>query len=320
MKQRAVSFARWTSPMKSPPKGVLKGMSQRFAVAGFIAASFALMVLGKAEPILVERARTTVTDLFAPVLEGITRPISVTAHAIENAELLLAAFEENKELRAENAKLLQWERVARAIEAENKSLKALLNFVPDDAQKYLTARVVGDFGGAFVRSVLINAGQDRNVEKGQAVLGASALVGRVAEAGARSSRVLLVTDINSRIPVIVAETRFRAILAGNNSDRPDLLYLPEDALLQSGDRIVTSGHGGQFPPGLPIAEVVDVDDTGHVLLSLLDDQHRLEFVRIVDFGLKPPFSPKTAPSGPAIVENADTASSGSGRTETGKRP
>ncbi|MEM7654001.1 MAG: rod shape-determining protein MreC, partial [Pseudomonadota bacterium] len=209
MKQRAGSFARWTSPMKSPPKGVLKGMSQRFAVAGFIAASFALMVLGKAEPILVERARTTVTDLFAPVLEGITRPISVTAHAIENAELLLAAFEENKELRAENAKLLQWERVARAIEAENKSLKALLNFVPDDAQKYLTARVVGDFGGAFVRSVLINAGQDRNVEKGQAVLGASALVGRVAEAGARSSRVLLVTDINSRIPVIVAETRFR---------------------------------------------------------------------------------------------------------------
>ena len=316
MNQRSGSFARWTTPAKSTSKSTFKGLGQRFAVAGFIAAAFALMVLGKAEAVLVERIRTAVTDWVAPVLQGITQPISVAADAVENAELLLAAFEENKALREENERLLRWERAARVLEAENASLKTLLNFVPEGSQSFLTARVVGDFGGAFVKSVLVNAGRDRGVQKGQAVLGPSALIGRVAESGERSSRVLLVTDINSRIPVIIAETRFRGILAGNNSDRPVLQYLPDDAVVRPGDRILTSGHGGQFPPGLPVAEVTSVGSGGEIVLTLLDDQHRLEFVRIVDYGLSTPFSDEAPPTGPVIVEN-DAAER---RTETGRRP
>jgi rod shape-determining protein MreC len=111
------------------------------------------------------------------------------------------------------------------------------------------------------------------------------LLGRVIEVGDWSSRVLLITDLNSRIPVTIAGSGDRAILAGDNSAEPKLLYLPVDAMLNPGARVVTSGHGGVFPPNLPIGTVIEPARGQHSIVPDAD-LGRISYVRLVDFNLK----------------------------------
>src|SRR3546814_11384359 len=103
-----------------------------------------------------------------------------------------------------------------------------MNLVPAPEIDFVSAHVVGDLGGAFVRSVLVDAGARDNVEKGQAAVTGEGLAGRVFEVGHRAARVLLLTDINSRIPVVIERTRDRAVVAGNTSSLLRLLYRSEE--------------------------------------------------------------------------------------------
>lgn len=247
-------------------------------------AALALMVLGRADTALVERARITVIDALSPIMAGAARPIASVRQIYENAKDFLSLREQNVELRAEQERLLQWQTVARQLQAENDALRGLLKFVPEPGATYVTAPVVADNGGAFVRTVLVAAGLRDGVRKGTAAMTGEGLVGRVAEVGDHSARILLLTDINSRIPVAIERTRDQAILAGDNSDNPRLLYLPHGLALEPGDRIVTSTAGGAFPPGLPVG-VVNSIDGGVVSVQLFVDWDRLEYVRLVDYKL-----------------------------------
>jgi rod shape-determining protein MreC len=122
------------------------------------------------------------------------------------------------------------------------------------------------------------------VVKGQAAITGAGLVGRVLEVGKRASRVLLLTDISARVPVVVERTRDQAVLAGNNSDNPELRYLPRDVDIKVGDRIVTSGVGGNFPAGLPVGEVMRVA-SGRILVQLYAQLDRMEYLRLVNYSL-----------------------------------
>jgi rod shape-determining protein MreC len=156
--------------------------------------------------------------------------------------------------------------------------------VPDPRLRFITARVVGDQGGAFARSVLVNAGSRDGVAKGQVAVTAEGVAGRVAEVGLRSSRVLLLTDINSRVPVLVGSARDRAIMAGDNTGRPRLLYLAAGTEIRPGDRVVTSGHGGVFPPGLPVGIVTQASETALRVQPFVDWAH-VEYLRLADYEL-----------------------------------
>jgi rod shape-determining protein MreC len=196
-------------------------------------------------------------------------------------------------LRAQIERLNAWHGVARRLEADNRTLRELLNFTPEERATFISARVIADGGGPFVRSVIVNAGARDGLRKGQAVVTGAGLVGRVSETGGRSARVLLLTDLNSRIPVVAEQSRTRAILAGDNSARPRLVFLPENAKLVPGERIVTSGHGGALPAGLLVGIVTSAGE-GTVRVEPIVDWDRLEYVRVIDFEsvtLKP------APSG-----------------------
>ncbi len=163
--------------------------------------------------------------------------------------------------------------------------------MPDARARFVSARVVADPGGAFVRSKIVNSGRREGVTKGQAVITGAGLAGRIFEAGLHSARVLLITDINSRIPVVVESSRDRAILTGDNGPQPRLAFLASSAQVAKGDRIVTSGQGGLFPEGLPIGTVASVKD-GVARVVPLVDFDRMEFVRVVDY-------PGVAPLGAA---------------------
>lgn len=262
----------------------LKSLAHRFSFAFLLLAAIALMMLTKIDTVVVDNVRGRVTDAVAPVLEVISQPAATVANVVENVHELTELRAENARLRADNRTLLQYQEIAYRLEAENISLRALMNYQPDYAHRFLTARVIADGAGAFVRSLALNEGAGAGIASGQAVLGGSGLVGRVVQVGERTSRVLQITDFNARVPVLLERSRDRAILAGDNTDRPHLMYLPEEASIALGDRIVTSGHGGLYPPGLPIGTVAGVED-GLIRVEPFEDLERLEHVRVVDFNM-----------------------------------
>lgn len=276
--------------MKKPAGSVshiatpLKAWLQRFAFIFLIVAAFALMLLGKADIYVVERVRTAVTDAVTPVLDLVSRPIGALGDIIQNAQELTDLRAQNTVLKRRNEQLRNWQAVARRLEAENIALRELNNAMPESGLRFVTARVIGDTGGAFARSVLVNAGARDGVRKGQAAITSAGLAGRVAEAGNRSARILLVTDINSRIPVLIGRARDRAILAGDNSSQPKLLYLAPGTETAPGDHVVTSGHGGVFPPGLPIGVVTQASETTMRVQPFVDWAH-MEYLRLADYEL-----------------------------------
>ena len=262
----------------------LKAWVQRFAFLLLVAAALSLMVIGKTEIVAVERVRATVTDAFTPILNLLTSPTDALVEGIDNLRELGDLRAENARLREEQERLLHWQAAARQLETENRELRDMLNLVPPSQIRYVSARVIGDLGGAFVRSVLVDAGSRDGVRKGQAAMTGAGLAGRVFEVGNRAARLLLLTDINSRIPVVIERTRDRGVVAGNNSEQLRLLYLDPEVEVEIGDRIVTSGHGGAVVPGLPVGIVTAVNDL-EIRVQPFVDWDRLEYVRMLDYEL-----------------------------------
>ena len=270
------SFSRVAQPIRN--------FAQRFAYVGLVAAAFGLMMLAKVDTILVERARTHMTDAVAPILDVISRPLDTVHRGVEEVQAMKNLYEENARLREERTRLLHWKSVAEKLEAENRILKEQLNAIPEREASFVTGRVIADTGGAFSQSVIVNAGARDGVRKGQAAVTADGLVGRVIDVGSRSARVLLLTDINAKIPVLVDPARTRAIMAGANNSKPRLTWLPPGAVVAVGDSVVTSGHAGVFPPGLRVGRVTAVGEGG-LIVQPYADLSRLEYVRILDFGM-----------------------------------
>ncbi len=295
MQEGPRTVSRFTQPIKS--------LAQRFAYLGLVLAAVGLMILGKVDLILREEFRAGVTDAFAPILDAASRPIESVGKAVDHVRELADLRQENIKLRENEARLLQWQAAARRLKAENKILKNLLNFVPGPEPSFVTARVIADTGGAFAHSLILNAGSEAGVKKGQAAITGEGLIGRVAGVGARSARILLITDLNSRIPVLVGASRTRAILAGNNTDLPRLIHLPSGETVSPDDRIVTSGHGGAFPFGMPVGVVVSVDEGG-IGVQPFVKRNRLEYIRILDYGLRGILQVPAPKKSPGVKKNA----------------
>lgn len=276
MRHRPEHILRITAPLRS--------LADRFAYIFLLATAFGFLIVGKADPHFFEQTRMAVTDMTMPILDVLSRPAITVTHVIDDVQEIGRLREETIALKSENERLLKWQTTARNLMAENGQLRELLGFNADAAATSITARVIGDSGGAFVRSVLVNAGRRMGVRKGQAAIVGNGLLGRVAEVGQRSARILLINDLNSRIPVVVETSREQSILGGDNSAVLRLHYLPIDTTVKPGDRIVTSGRGGVFPAGLPVGVVTAVgEDT--VRVRPYADASKLEFIRLMDFGL-----------------------------------
>ncbi|HAI32230.1 MULTISPECIES: rod shape-determining protein MreC [unclassified Thalassospira] len=263
----------------------LRTALHRFAFILLILSAFGLMLLGKADTVLIERIRAASADLVSPVMNVISRPAASINELTDKIYNLAHLYEENERLRRENQQLLAWQQAARNLSHENARLRDLASYTSPPALHLVTSRVIADMGGAYAHSVMISAGSRDGVAKGQAVISDEGLIGRVAEAGYQASRVLLITDINSRVPVVVENSRDRAFLSGDNTNRPLLTFLTADAAVAPGDRILTSGHGGAFPPGIPIGVVSSVSENA-VRVAPMFRRHQLEYLRVADYGLQ----------------------------------
>ena len=245
-------------------------------------------------PGLFTDMRTDVSDMLAPMVQSVSAPVQNLAGSVADLSGLQALRARNARLRAENKRLREWYQTAIYLQAENESLRALSNLELEADKRYITARTLADPGSAYVKSLLIAAGRNNGVKPDQAVIAGQGLVGRVIEAGDSTARVLLLNDLNSRVPVLIADQNRRAILAGSNNDKAQLKHVPDDVKVEPGDRIVTSGHGGVFPAGLPVGKLEAVRGSA-LSVALNADASDLRHVRIVESARDSEFGQTTNP-------------------------
>lgn len=232
--------------------------------------------------------RAGFNDLALPVLDLAAAPL----RGINNIapwwrrQFELAA--ENRDLRAEAAELRAWRDAATALGEQVRRQQEILNLDMPEPRSRVTAWAVSESSGPFVRARLVSAGADDGVEPGYPAVNIYGLVGRTVDVGARSSRILLLTDLNSRVSVMADRSNARAMLTGDNSDYPRLDYVGRDPDLAEGDRIVSSGDDNVLPRGLPVGEAFR-DREGRWRVALFSDASPLDLVWIS------PFAPVLAP-------------------------
>lgn len=227
-----------------------------------------------------ERVRADIVDAVVPPLDWAMVPVSRVAGMLENARSYARIYEQNQELRRELRQMQAWREAALQLEQENAKLLDLNKVRLDPSLTYVTGVVLADSGSPFRRSVLLNVGARDGIRDGWATTDGLGLVGRISGVGRNSSRVLLLTDPESRVPVTVQPSGQDAVLTGDNTRLPlvDFVEVPE--AVRPGDRVISSGDGGVFPAGLLVGQVALGAD-GRLRLRLAADYERLEFLRVL---------------------------------------
>lgn len=258
----------------------LQWWGARASSVAFLLIAFVLLFMSSVTPYSIAPIRTATQDIVSPVLSTLNRPIVWATDYVGAVSGITALQEENIALKVENARLREWYQTAMALKAENEALQGLMHLKLPPRHDYVTTRIIADTGNAFAQSLMIQAGQADGVQNGQAVLGKNGLVGRVIESGNKTARVLLISDINSRIPVLILGSNQRAIMAGSNSKDLILLHLPQDIDIKPDTKVITSGHGGLFPYGLPVGVIKSAED-GSYYVEPYESANRTSFIRVV---------------------------------------
>jgi rod shape-determining protein MreC len=214
--------------------------------------SLALIALSRLDHPAIKELRAEAEAWIAPALGAAMLPLDPARRLIRQVQSSYDGFSELERMRGENQRLKQWESRAQALERKIAELAAMTKTLEASSIDYRTVRVIATSSGAFVHSALLEAGTVDGIRTGQPVISAGGVLGRIVEAGRRTSRLLLLNDINSRIPVLIGTAQTRAILAGDNTAQPRLLMLPQGTVIEPGEEVTTSGLGGMFPRGLRI--------------------------------------------------------------------
>ncbi|RKR00225.1 rod shape-determining protein MreC [Maricaulis maris] len=221
--------------------------------------------------------RAGFTDVSAPLLDLVAQPLrgikNIGPYWRRQGELV----EENAQLRQQLIEARYWEDLAYRQRDRIEVYEDALDVESAAIEDRIGAWTVADPRGPFVRARLIGRGSDAGIQDGYPVINLYGLVGRVYETGRRSARVLLLTDLNSRVPVMADRSNARAILVGDNSEFPRLDYVGRAPDIQAGDRIVSSGDDGILPRGLPVGEAVATREGGW-RVRLYSDQAPVDFV------------------------------------------
>jgi rod shape-determining protein MreC len=267
---------------------VWRAMGERPVLFACVGVALVLLLLAKLEVRAVQKAADAIGDQVVPLVALVREPVSWTRQLGEHIGAHLAVYAENQRLREENRRLLDWQSQAVRLGVENRSLSTMLEMPePAPAAAWAHARIVADSASPFVHTRLIDIGADAAILPGMAVMTPSGMIGRVIAVGDRSSRILLLTDLNSKVPVIVERSGDQALLAGDNSAEPRLEFLPLSPRFQVGDRVITSGRGGVLPAGLTIGEISRIDGS-RVTVRPAVDWHAIDFVAVLRHAPLPP--------------------------------
>ena len=260
---------------------MIKRLVRKVFIILFILFSFVLIFIGKPDNIIISKTSGVVVDVMSPFVKVISYPIYMVGTFIKDVKNFRQVDAQNKELRDEVSKLKEQLNYLKQMEVENNSLKKLVNYTSNGVNYLLSTKVVGASGSGFTHSFIIDAGARHGVKKYQGVLVDGYLVGQIYSVGKNYSRMLLITDALSKIPVQIERTRTRAFLIGNNTDYPNLAHFENQEPIQIGDVVVTSGMGGNLPSGIPIGIVGSISEESGIIVQPFINKSNIEYVKVL---------------------------------------
>jgi rod shape-determining protein MreC len=253
---------------------------RRVLVGLLVLVLLGIFVLWRIDSPRVERFRSALVDHVVPDLSWAMAPVTKATEMIENFQSYSRLYEQNQQLREELQQMKAWKEAALQLEQKNARLLDLNNVRLDPMLTHVTGVVLADSGSPFRQSVLLNVGTRDGIHDGWATMDGIGLVGRISGVGERTSRVILLTDSSSRVPVVLQPSGQKAVLSGDNSMLPPLDFLEHPDQVQPGDRVVTTGDGQVFPAGLLVGQVALGPDK-RLRVVLAADYQRLEFLRVL---------------------------------------
>ncbi|QDY70287.1 rod shape-determining protein MreC [Qingshengfaniella alkalisoli] len=243
-------------------------------------ALLSLLLVWRIDNPRVERIRTELIDATLPKFEWALVPVSSFMRMVGDFQSYRNIYEQNQQLRRELQQMKEWKEAAIQLEQKNARLLDLNNVRLDPKLTYVTGRVVADSGSPFRQSVLMNIGTRDGVRDGWAAIDGIGLVGRVSGVGTETSRVILLNDPASAVPVTIQPSGQKAMLIGDNSNFPLIDFIESSDDVRPGDRVITSGDGDVFPADLLIGQVAQGADR-RLRVHLAADYERLEFLRVL---------------------------------------
>jgi len=245
-----------------------------------IGISLLLIFISVIKPHIANDIKIGFLDTTSPLIAFISKPFEEASDGINSISNVAALKALNSKLKAENNRLKEWYQTALMLRAENQALQSLLNLKIDSEIQYISAEVLLDTQNTFSKTILIAAGDSDGLEKNQVVLSGDGVIGRVIKVGKKVSRILLITDLNSRIPVIIEDINKKAILSGGNDESLIIKHfdLTGSNILQK--KVITTGDGGVFPAGLYVGVISNIENN-QILVRPFSKLDNLHFVKIL---------------------------------------
>ena len=232
-----------------------KSTQQRFSLFALILLSTLFIFFETFETKPLNKARSFIKDIVYRGAVVITYPTKVFSGSYDTIQNHFNLYAEYNDLKKENEELKSKKSTSDFLELENSQLRKLINEQVESKSNLVSARIILDEQGPYLNSLIINIGVNKDLKNGLAVLDGQNFIGRIVDVNYFSSRILLVTDLNSKIPVISQPSGNHAILSGHGDSKPTLEYLSKNNKVENGDKIYTSGKEGVFAPGHAIGEV-----------------------------------------------------------------
>tara|TARA_Y100000590_G_scaffold87022_1_gene97457 strand:- start:7558 stop:8406 length:849 start_codon:yes stop_codon:yes gene_type:complete len=264
-----------------------KGSKQKFSLFALIVLSIIFLSVETIEKKPLKYFRAFVKDVIYRGALIVSAPSKSINNFSDFVKQHVSLYDDYSKLKAENNELKNKISETNFLELENSQLRKLIEEQASSTSNLTSARVMLDKQSPYLNSFIINIGSNKNIKNGMAVLDGKNFIGRIVDVNFFSSRVLLISDLNSKIPIITEPSANHAILSGHGENKPTLEYLPENHNIQDGDKVYTSGKEGIFFPGIPIGEVKIEDDDIKVLL--FSDLSQITFVNI---NLEDPYTDK----------------------------
>ena len=255
-----------------------KGTQQRFSLFILIVISILLLFIESIESKPMNFVRSIIKDTIYRGSVIVSSPVKGAKSVFQSTKNHITLYSNYEKIKEENEELKNKISKTDFLTLENIQLKEIIAEQIDANSNLISSRVMLDKQSPYLNSFILNAGSNKNIKKGMAVLDGKNFIGRIVDVNYFSSRVLLVSDLNSKIPIVVEPQGYHGILSGRGKKEPSIEYLPENNTLENGNKIFTSGKEGIFSPGIPIGEVKIKENKLNV--ELFSDLTQITFVNI----------------------------------------
>jgi len=255
-----------------------KGIQQRFSLFALIIVSILLIFLETIDAKPLNGIRSFIKDVVYRSAVVVTYPTKIFSGSYNLIQDHFGLYKNYNDLKKENEELKNNNSKSDFLKLENTQLRKLINEQVESESNLVSARALLDEQSPYLNSFVINIGANKEIKNGMATLDGKNFIGRIVDVNFFSSRILLVTDLNSKISVISEPSGNHAILSGHGDSQPTLEYLSESHQIQEGDKIYTSGKEGIFAPGIPVGKAKIKKDK--IEVQLYSELNEITFVNI----------------------------------------